>query len=232
MMNDELQSSCLLFRVHHSSFIVSTGRLMKEQNKNYSQRAVEKSCERGVSIVELLLVVLMISIVSAFAVMRIGGAQRAMRLTNSAREFTGWLEKARLDSTRRHATTPVNAGDPDLRARVTIASANSYTVLIDLDGDGALDPPRSITIPSTHGATFVNIAIPTTIYYNWRGRSVDSAGNLFGPSFSLQDANNNVNLINLTGAGDVTLGNAANIATVTISTGINANANIKKNLVQ
>jgi Tfp pilus assembly protein FimT len=206
--------------------------MSKERNKNYSRRAVEKSRERGISIVELLLVVLMMSIVSAFAVMRIGGAQRAMRLTNSAREFMGWLEKARLDSTRRHATTPVNAGDPDLRARVTIASANSYTVLIDQDGDGALDPARTFTIPATHGATFAGIAIPTTIYYNWRGRSVDSAGNLLSSSFSLQDANNNTNLINLTGAGDVTLGNAANVANVSISAGVSSNANIKMKLVQ
>lgn len=205
---------------------------MKERNNNYSQRAARKNRERGISIVEILIVILMISIVSAFALLRISGAQRAMRLTNSAREFMGWLEKVRLDSTRRHATTPVNAGDPDLRAKVTIASANSYTVLIDQDGDGALDAPRTFTIPATHGATFAGITIPTTIYYNWRGRSVDNAGNLLNLSFSLQDANGNTNLINLTGAGDATLGNAANVGNVSISSGVNSNANIRKNLVQ
>lgn len=205
---------------------------MKERNNNYSQLAARKRRERGVSIVEILIVILMISIVSAFALVRISGAQRAMRLTNSAREFMGWLERARLDSTRRHAITPVNAGDPDLRARVTIASANSYTVLIDQDGDGALDPARTFTLPPTHGATFAGIAIPTTIYYNWRGRSVDNAGNLLNLSFSLQDANGNTNLINLTGAGDATLGNAANVGNVSINTGISSNSNIRKNLVQ
>jgi Tfp pilus assembly protein FimT len=198
---------------------------MKEMNNNHSQRAARKNSERGISIVEMLIVILMVSIVSAFALLRINGAQRAMRLTNSAREFMGWLEKARLDSIRRH---PTNAE----RASVTITSATSYSVTIDQDGDGALDPARTFTIPGTHGATFAGITIPTTIYYNWRGRSVDNAGNLLNLAFSLQDANGNTNLINLSGAGDATLGTAANVGNVSITTTVSSNANIKTRIVQ
>jgi hypothetical protein len=167
----------------------------------------------------------MISIVAAFAVMRIGGAQGAMRLTNSAREFTGWLEKARLDSLRRH---PTNAE----MARVTITSDNSYSVTIDQNGDGILDPARSVTIPATHGATFTGITIPTTIYYNWRGRPVDSAGNPLSFSFRLEDASGNTNPITMTGAGDVTLGNNINIGNVSLNTSVSSNANIKLRAVQ
>jgi Tfp pilus assembly protein FimT len=200
---------------------------MKRRNDNLTPGAIRKRGERGVSIVELLIVVLMISIVTAFAVMRIGGAQRAMRLTNSAREFAGWLEKARLDSLRRH---PMSTAE---MASVTITSANTYSVTIDQNGDGSLDPARTITIPATHGATFAGIAIPTTIYYNWRGRPVDNAGNLLSFSFSLQDASGtNPNLINMTGAGDVTLGNNINIGNVSINTGVSSNANIKTRVVQ
>jgi Tfp pilus assembly protein FimT len=179
-----------------------------------------------VSIVEMLIVVLMISIVTTFAVMQIGGAQRAMRLTNSAREFTGWLEKARLDSLRRH---PMSTAE---MASVTITSANTYSVTIDQNGDGSLDPPRTVTIPATHGATFASITIPTTIYYNWRGRPVDNAGNLLSFSFSLQDAGGNTNPITMTGAGDVTLGNNINIANVSINSSVSSNANIKTRAVQ
>jgi Tfp pilus assembly protein FimT len=200
---------------------------MKEPDESYSQRGVRKGGERGVSIVELLIVVLMISIVTAFAVMRIGGAQRAMRLTNSAREFTGWLEKARLDSLRRHPMSTVEM------ASVTISSGNSYSVSIDQNGDGALDPARTVTIPATHGATFAGITIPTTIYYNWRGRPVDNAGNPLSFSFRLQDASGqNPNLINMTGAGDVTLGNNINMGNVSVNTSISSNANIKTRAVQ
>jgi Tfp pilus assembly protein FimT len=198
---------------------------MKELDESYSEQGTGKGGERGVSIVELLIVVLMISIVTAFAVMRIGGAQRAMRLTNSAREFTSWLEKARLDSLRRH---PTNAE----MARVTITSANSYSVTIDQNGDGSLDPARTVTLPDTHGATFAGITIPTTIYYNWRGRPVDSSGNPLSFSFSLQDAGGNTNPITMTGAGDVTLGNNVNIGNVSINTSVSSNANIKTRAVQ
>ena len=200
---------------------------MIRRDDNLIPLATRGSGERGVSIVELLIVVLMISIVTAFAVMRIGGAQRAMRLTNSARELAAWLEKARLDSLRRH---PMSTAE---MASVQIASANSYSVTIDQNGDGTLDPPRTITIPATHGATFAGIAIPTTIYYNWRGRPVDNAGNLLSFSFSLQDAGGSPpNIINMTGAGDVTLGNNVNLGSVSINTSGGSNANIKARAVQ
>jgi Tfp pilus assembly protein FimT len=199
---------------------------MKERSSNYSQTAVGKNGERGISIVELLIVVVMIGVVTAFAVMQIAGAQRAMRLSNSAREFTSWLEKARLDSVRRHATTPTTVGEPDLRASVTIASANSYTITIDQNGDGTLDPPRTVTIPATHGAAFAGVTVPLTIHYNWRGRPVDDDGNSLELAFRLQDASGNSNPINLKSTGDTSL--EANINTSNVSvTSINSTANIK-----
>lgn len=194
---------------------------MKERKHNSSQRAARRSNERGVSIVELIIVVAMIGVVTAFAVIRIAGAQRAARLTNSSREFIGWLEKARTDSIRRHAMTPTT----DM-ATVRIASANTYTVTIDQNGDGVLDTARTITTPSTHGATFVGVAVSTNIHYNWRGRPVDDAGNPLNLSFSLQDADGNVSPITLTSSGDTSSGNNINAAAVTVSGG-NTTANIK-----
>ena len=179
------------------------------------------SGERGISIVELLVVVLMISIVAAFAVMQIGAAQRAMRLTNSAREFLGWLEKARLDSLRRHAMSNTEM------ATVTLTSNNTYTVTIDQNGDGTLDPGRTITIPNTNGARFSGVTIPSTIYYNWRGRPVDSAGNAVDLSFKLIDSTDPVgNPITISSGGDATLGAGANVSSVTVGN-VNTSANIK-----
>jgi type II secretory pathway pseudopilin PulG len=194
--------------------------MMKEQDKNYHQREMKRRGERGISIVEILIVALMISIVATFAAMQIGAAQRAMRLTNSAREFLGWLEKARLDSLRRHAMSSVEM------ASITLNNNNTYTVTIDQNGDGTLDPGRTITIPNTHGARFSGVTIPSTIYYNWRGRPVDSAGNSINLSFNLIDSAGNVNQINLSGGGDATLGTSANISSVSVSN-VSTNANIK-----
>ena len=199
---------------------------MKEQNNNCSQGAARKSGERGISIVEMLIVVAMISIVATFAVMRIGTAQRAMGLTNSAREFMGWLEKARLDSLRRH---PMSSAE---MASITINSATSYSITIDQNGDGTLDPQRTFTMPGTHGATFAGITIPTTIYYNWRGRPVDSAGNPINLAFNLQDTSGNSNPINLSDAGDATLANSANIGNVSVNTQVSSSSNIKTRVVQ
>jgi prepilin-type N-terminal cleavage/methylation domain-containing protein len=184
---------------------------MKERDNSCTQWKGTKSGERGVSIVEMLIVVAMIGVVTAFAVMQINGAQRAMRLSNSAREFTSWLDKTRLDSVRRHAA----AAD---MASVQITSANTYVVTIDQNGDGILDPPRSITFPGTHGATFYGINVPTVIYYNWRGRPVDALGNLLEFSFSLHDASGNSSLINLTSTGDASLGDNLNTANVSVTT--------------
>ena len=195
---------------------------MEEQSIDCCVADPGKSGERGISIVELLIVVAMIAVVTAFAVTQIAGAQRAMRLTNSAREFTSWLDKTRLDSIRRHAMSNAEM------ASVTITSANSYRVTIDQNGDGTLDPPRTITIPGTHGATFAGIAVPLTIRYNWRGRPVDATGNLLTLAFRLEDASGNINLLNLTSTGDASLGSNVNTSNVNVSAIPGGNtANIK-----
>lgn len=198
-----------------------TGLLMKERKQSCSAEAADASrAAHGFSVVELLIVVAMIGVVTTFAVMKIGGAQRAMRVTNSARELMGWLDKARLDSLRRH---PMSNAE---MASVTISSANSYSITIDQNGDGTLDPPRVITIPANSGATFSGIAVPTTIRFNWRGRPVDAAGNLLNLAFSLRDGSGNNNPITLTSVGDSSLGESINTSGVSVSGG-NTTSNIK-----
>jgi type II secretory pathway pseudopilin PulG len=196
---------------------------MNERNNTCDEKAAGRNAERGASIVEMIIVVAMIGVVTAFAVMQITGAQQAMRLSNSAREFMSWLDKTRLDSVRRHAAGTSTSG----MASVKITSATSYTVTIDQDGDGTLDPPRSFTLAGTNGAAFAGITIPATVYYNWRGRPVDSLGNLLSLSFRLQDSGGHTNPINLTSAGDASLGRNVNTSNVSV-TQIGVTANVKK----
>ena len=193
---------------------------MKDLHDIKLARTGEQETERGVSMVEMLVIVVLISIVTAFAVMQIASAQRTMRLTNSAREFMNWVEKARLDSLRRHA---MSSGE---MASVTIASASSYSIKIDQNGDGALDPPRTITLPATHGATFSGVTVPSTVRFNWRGRPVDASGNPLNLAFSLRDANGNINPINLTSGGDASLGQSVAADSVSVSE-VNPSSNIK-----
>jgi len=194
---------------------------MKEQDNSYPQRKLWASDERGISIVELIIVVAMMGVVTTFAVMKIAQAQRATRVTNSSREFIGWLEKARTDSIRRHAMLPLQ----DM-ATIKILTVNSYSVTIDQNGDGVLDTARIITTPATHGATFTGIQVSTSIHYNWRGRPVDDAGNPLNLAFKLQDAEGNTSPIYLTSTGDTSLSDNVNTMTVSIGGG-DATANVK-----
>ncbi|HEX8708371.1 MAG TPA: prepilin-type N-terminal cleavage/methylation domain-containing protein [Pyrinomonadaceae bacterium] len=194
---------------------------MKELAEDGSLKTRRRRGERGFSLIEMLIVVAMIGIVSGFALLRISAAQRSMRLTNSTRELMGYLEKARLDSVRRHAMA---TGE---MANVTIESATSYTINIDQDGDGAFDPPRTITIPPQQGVSFAGITFPTVIRYNWRGRPVDGAGNVTSFSFSMGDGTNS-NPVTLTNSGDasMTSGNA-NLGNINISSGTFTDSKLK-----
>ncbi|HEX8847391.1 MAG TPA: type II secretion system protein [Pyrinomonadaceae bacterium] len=192
---------------------------MKKLNNN----SYPKAGERGASVLEIIIVLAMVSIVATFAIVQIAAAQRSMRLTSAAREMMGWLEKARLDSLRRH---PMSGSE---MARVTITSANTYTVTIDKDGDGALDQPLTITIPGTNGAAFYGITLPTVIRFNWRGRPVDATGNPINLSFSLRDSGGNINPINVASTGDTSLDSNLSASPVSVSSGVNGTSNIRGN---
>src|SRR5205814_2905411 len=63
---------------------------------------------RGFSILQVLITLAVASIISTFAVINIYNSRHSLRLQNSVRQLAGYLEKARLDSIRRHAN-PVNS---------------------------------------------------------------------------------------------------------------------------
>lgn len=194
---------------------------MRMKELKYFQITGRPTGERGVSVLELIIVVTIIGVVTAFAILRISAAQSAMRITNSTREFISYLEKARLDSIRRR---PMNAAE---MASVTINTVNSYSILIDQNGDGVLDPPRTITIANVQGARFAGVAIPTTISFNWRGRPVNGAGNSIELTFRMEDASGaNANPIYLTSIGDASLSNNTNTSAVTVIDGASASSNI------
>lgn len=123
----------------------------------------------GFTVIELLIVVAMISVISGFALIQIVQARQDMTRANAAQQLATYLEKARVDSLRRHATTSTQM------AQVTIVNANFYTVALDADGSGTLDAPLVVSLPPNSGLQF-NGTFPRTIYFNWRGNSVNAAG--------------------------------------------------------
>jgi type II secretory pathway pseudopilin PulG len=180
------------------------------------------SGESGASIVEMIIVLMIIAIASTWAFLRIVEAQQATRLASATQELTAYLDKARLDSIRRHAT------DVNRMAQISINSATSYSVLFDSNGDGQLDPPRVFNF-QPGGISFNVATFPTVIRFNWRGRIVDAAGNQTNTpaSIRLQDARGPGPSINLSAAGDTTTYSNVNITNVTPGNVNLSSANIR-----
>ncbi|MFZ0062597.1 MAG: type II secretion system protein [Pyrinomonadaceae bacterium] len=135
----------------------------------------QSSSDAGFSVLELLIVGVMISVLIGFAITQIARAKQHMTRANAVRELTTYIEKARLDSVRRHATSSAQM------AQVAIINANFYSVTLDVNGDGTLDAPRVIGMPANSNLTIQNGAFPRTIMFNWRGRTVDTSGNSTNP---------------------------------------------------
>ena len=166
----------------------------------------------GFSVFELLIVVAIITVVAGFALMQIVRARDVIVRENATRQLATFIEKARLDSLRRH---PMNS--PQM-AQISLLDATSYTVTTDYNYDGTLDTPRMLRLPPGSNLQF-NPPFPRTIYFNWRGRTVDAAGALAVPSFvTISSSPSSLSRIDLTTAGQPILEGLPTIVPVANST--------------
>jgi type II secretory pathway pseudopilin PulG len=211
--------------------------MRNQAREGFTSARRRRSGERGVSVLELLIMLVMVSVITGYALTRISGAQQFMRMENASREFMSYVDKARLDSVRRHAGPPGTLPQP-VMSSVTITGPRSYRVIMDFDGDGVVDAPRNITIPDNQGVIFNTgtTPLPITISFNWRGRAVSTTPSTVAtyvtpPNFSLQTTGAYGSVrstaINLSTAGDASIsnGNASSYPPnpVTIDQSVNAN---------
>jgi len=82
---------------------------------------------RGFSIIQLLVTIAVMATVTSLAVVGIVRAREHIRLTNSARQFAAYVERARADAVRRHANASVQTLD-----------TNRYSVTMDFDNTGSV----------------------------------------------------------------------------------------------
>ncbi len=154
--------------------------------------------QSGFTIIELLIVLAMMFVVTGFLVVEIVQARQAMTRTTAALELVSYFEKARLDSVRRHPDTTA------LMAQIAILNAKYYSVSIDSDRDGHLDAPRVINLPAGSNLSF-NGPFPRTIYFDWRGMTVDSKGTVVTPE-TVSIANSyGVSTIRVASSGQATI---------------------------
>jgi Tfp pilus assembly protein FimT len=142
------------------------GSMHKEMN--FPERQAKLSSAAGVSVVELLVVTMIVAGLSTFALISFQRSSRSFKLSGAARNLSAYLEKARVNSMRRHGG-----------ANVVINSTTSYTANIDFSGTGTLYP-RTISLPPGTSISYTlppattsidPSTTPITITYDWRGRT-------------------------------------------------------------
>ena len=167
----------------------------------------------GFSVLELLIVISMIAVVTGFALLQIVRARQLMIRANAAQQLAGYLEKARLDSIRRRPTSPAQM------AQVSLINANYYTVTIDTDGDGSLNAPLVVRLPTDASLQFTGGTFPRTMYFNWRGRTVDSTDTIVSPTaITISSPVYGSTTINVSDAGQPSIDTAITSSPVTNST--------------
>lgn len=125
----------------------------------------------GFSMLELMVLVALIGIVSSIALISVQKSNKSLNVAGAARTFSAYLEKARLDSVRRHGG-----------ASVDINSSSSYTVNIDFNGTGT-SVARIVTLPAGTSLSYTlppaTVSInpsttPISVVYDWRGRTAST----------------------------------------------------------
>lgn len=153
--------------------------------------------QSGFTMIDMLLVIVIIAIISAFSIMGINRARTSLRLDSSARTMMAYLEKARLDAINRHARI-------SNFATLVVINSTSYRVTMDFGGNGvltsqvvALGSGVSIIIP-TETVGSVTTPVPPVVTFDWRGT------NEGGENIVLTNGSAQIT-VNATEWGDITL---------------------------
>jgi hypothetical protein len=155
---------------------------------NVNSRAATQ--QQGFTITQMVITLAIIAVVSVFGVLGIKTARAQFRWHNSARLFAAYIEKARVDSIRRHAA----AGAESSIETFEIGS-NTYAVTMDF-GSGTVET-RTFQLDS--GLSFHTDARKVT--FDWRGRIAGAW------VFQIHSDYLNDNLpVDVSGSGDITVG--------------------------
>ena len=152
--------------------------------------------QKGFSIMQLIVAIAVASVITSLAYLGITSARQRIRLTNSSRVLASYVEKARVDSVRRHPMTS------DLMAGVEVLNKTTYRVTMDFDGNGTVET-RDVDLDS--GVVFATD--PIALVFDWRGRLVDLPLTEIKVSIAMQwgDDPDDQRVVDVTRSGDVTI---------------------------
>jgi type II secretory pathway pseudopilin PulG len=131
-------------------------------------RQVKLSNQSGVSILEVIIVLVVVTVLVTIAVGSFRSAGRNLDRQNIAREFKISLERARFDSVKRRASVCSDMSG------VTV-NADSFVLMIDMDNDGQLSDPeiRTVDLSARGDVSIVpnDVTLPLTIRFDQRGQA-------------------------------------------------------------
>jgi prepilin-type N-terminal cleavage/methylation domain-containing protein len=194
--------------------------------------------ESGVTLVELMVVVLIIAIIISIAAFSPGSANEQLKRQNAARELKVAFERARFDSVKRRADATGNPAVP--HAFVRIDTATQFTLVTDANQDGDLiDAGDSVatTFPANISlAPRTGLTLPVTVSFNRRGEP-----SLSDPSFVVcngtctfaDDTASIASIVHVTATGTVNLlpgGSAVPSFAVPSITTVDGNTSIRSEI--
>lgn len=143
--------------------------------------------QRGASVIEMIIVLVVIAILVVFAIAQFGGATAVFETQNVARELKVNLERARFDSVKRRPDTAADM------SRVEIVDPDTIRVSIDVNQDGVLSSSETRTIDfSVRNEVKIvgaGISYPVMIAFDRRGHATatNSLGIEIDPIFIVCD---------------------------------------------
>lgn len=148
-------------------------------------KEIKFGSQSGVSIIEVLLVLVIATILGTIALGQFGNSRKNFQRQNLSREFKNDLERARFDSVKRRASTTA------AMAHVDILSPTSFSVSTDLNMDGTLQTieTRQVDFTNRIDASLIagSTSYPLTIRFDHRGQTTitNSLGATVSSSFTV-----------------------------------------------
>jgi prepilin-type N-terminal cleavage/methylation domain-containing protein len=132
--------------------------------------------QRGVSLVELLIVIALIVVVSTLALMQFRTPSIQLKRQNVAQELKSAFERARFDSVKRRATGSAQAS--------VVVAPNSFTLKTDIDRDGNIETDEDRVNTSWDAAISIRqqsgpISPSVTVTFNQRGEITSTGDTAF-----------------------------------------------------
>jgi Tfp pilus assembly protein FimT len=129
----------------------------------------KSSASAGFSVLDMMIVVVIVAIIVTYVLGQIRTIQKPLARTNAAQRLTAYVQTARSDSMRRHASEITRM------AQITVVDAQGYNVSLDANGDGNLDPPIFVDLKDQN--LKIDGPFPRMYMFDAQGRTVDPGRN-------------------------------------------------------